>query len=551
MKKFAIFIAVALVLCLLAACQPDTTPSVPTEPTQTSAPTETEIPTGPTEPSIPTEPEAPTETEIPTEHTHIFSAPSCTAPAQCVCGATQGKPLDHSYTATKTPATCNTDGFTTYLCTCGDSYTADIVAAGHQYENYLCIRCDTIDPLHIYDYWLFFGGDYYTSLTAAIRDANAGTPGAAADTQPNAATACSFTLDGKLYIALLQDVTLSDSLTLTQNLTLDLQGHTLTVQGQTALTIDGAAICINSSKTGGTIVSEGATSGCGIKLLSGCADLTGLQICVSGTGTTYGIAQQSGTTLIGSDLVISTTGTGTTYGIYSAGEFTVLRTTVTALSDGAKSRSLYVTATGAGTVTDCSFRGLCTLYQATSVSSSQGINNAGSLIVNDCYAWGSHSGVTSSGALTINGGTYESPGHGGLYLGNVDAPAYIRDAVLRSCAPPENCTADADNNDCGFYIGGGAGRDHIVVYMDNCEIYANLWAFCLRGSSGEQNNTLYISNSRLTGSGFVRVDNTTHRLFVGVGNNFTGEDARDHTGISTTAAVTQTTDTYRTAPAEN
>ncbi len=44
-------------------------------------------------------------------------------------------PNDHSYEAVITPATCETDGYTTYTCACGDSYVADYVAAtGHSYE---------------------------------------------------------------------------------------------------------------------------------------------------------------------------------------------------------------------------------------------------------------------------------------------------------------------------------------------------------------------------------------------------------------------------------
>ena len=42
---------------------------------------------------------------------------------------------DHSYTAEVTDPTCTADGYTTYTCKCGDSYTANVVpATGHDYD---------------------------------------------------------------------------------------------------------------------------------------------------------------------------------------------------------------------------------------------------------------------------------------------------------------------------------------------------------------------------------------------------------------------------------
>jgi len=39
---------------------------------------------------------------------------------------------EHDYKPTVTPSTCTTDGYTTYTCECGESYTGDIVPAGHK-----------------------------------------------------------------------------------------------------------------------------------------------------------------------------------------------------------------------------------------------------------------------------------------------------------------------------------------------------------------------------------------------------------------------------------
>ena len=63
-----------------------------------------------------------------------------------ICGGV----CSHSYTAAVTEPDCENGGYTTYTCTCGDSYTADETAPlGHSYENGSCIRCGAEDPNYI------------------------------------------------------------------------------------------------------------------------------------------------------------------------------------------------------------------------------------------------------------------------------------------------------------------------------------------------------------------------------------------------------------------
>jgi hypothetical protein len=123
--------------------------------------------------------------------------------------------------------------------------------------------------------------------------------------------------------------------------------------------------------------------------------------------------------------------------------------------------------------------------------------------------------------------------------------AYVRDAVLRHSPKPEN-SINADYNEGGFYIGGGSDRNGVVIYMDNCEIYGKNNTFVLRGTSGEHDNKLYMSNCRLTGPGNIRIDNNTHELYLGVGNNFDGSDAVNaDRSQSMVSQVFHTTETYR------
>ncbi len=57
--------------------------------------------------------------------------------------------LEHEYTSVVTAPTCTVDGYTTYTCDCGDSYTDDIVSAtGHDFVNGEC-ACGESDPNYV------------------------------------------------------------------------------------------------------------------------------------------------------------------------------------------------------------------------------------------------------------------------------------------------------------------------------------------------------------------------------------------------------------------
>ncbi len=59
---------------------------------------------------------------------------------------------EHEYTETVTAPTCTAEGYTTYTCECGDTYTDNKVAAtGHTYENGICKACGLAE-VHTHDY---------------------------------------------------------------------------------------------------------------------------------------------------------------------------------------------------------------------------------------------------------------------------------------------------------------------------------------------------------------------------------------------------------------
>ena len=53
----------------------------------------------------------------------------------------------HSYSTAVTAPTCTEKGYTTYTCSCGESYVDDYTdALGHNYENGVCTRCGAVEP---------------------------------------------------------------------------------------------------------------------------------------------------------------------------------------------------------------------------------------------------------------------------------------------------------------------------------------------------------------------------------------------------------------------
>lgn len=89
---------------------------------------------------------------LPHNYSTTVTAPSCTAQGYttyiCACGdsyvSDYVKALDHSYTAKTTAPTCIENGKTVYSCACGDTYTETIKATGHIFEDgeSKCTNCD-------------------------------------------------------------------------------------------------------------------------------------------------------------------------------------------------------------------------------------------------------------------------------------------------------------------------------------------------------------------------------------------------------------------------
>ena len=80
---------------------------------------------------------------------HLFVLGKCLR-----CGEKDPDSHTHEYTKTVVAPTCTTRGYTEHVCSCGSSYKTDYTAAlGHDYKNGLCTRCGAKDPsAHTHDY---------------------------------------------------------------------------------------------------------------------------------------------------------------------------------------------------------------------------------------------------------------------------------------------------------------------------------------------------------------------------------------------------------------
>ena len=97
-------------------------------------------------------------------HNHISNAvaPTCTEAGYttytCSCGDTYtvdgAAATGHSHASTVTDPTCTEDGYTTFTCSCGDSYTEPgETAPGHNYVEGSCTVCGGEDPdFHVHNY---------------------------------------------------------------------------------------------------------------------------------------------------------------------------------------------------------------------------------------------------------------------------------------------------------------------------------------------------------------------------------------------------------------
>ena len=347
---------------------------------------------------------------------------------------------------------------------------------------------------------------YYSTMKLAVQDVNNNTVGTNADSDSSNAVAGVYVDNGQPNVVLLKDALETERSAPSVDMTINLGGHTLSSTGPVAI-----------DSLSGNVTLDGRLSGSKIEIINNEG-----QMARAIQHRTGGLTVNGGTYMCSSKDM-------TGICIYSDGNMTINDVNVVSINTGnsGSAYGVYILANGNAVINNSQIRGLSNYNYADEESgnyyqiNSIGIGNVGTLTINNTYVLGTHSGMSSSGTLYVNGGIFESYGHGGIYFNGTGKKSYVRNATIRDCDMPEGYTATANNNGAGFYIGGGSERHNITVYMNNCDIYGRYQPIVLRGSSGELNNTLYISLSRINTDHKIRIDNDTHKLYSGIGNNFT------------------------------
>ena len=363
--------------------------------------------------------------------------------------------------------------------------------------------------------------DYYGSLADAFGETNAleGSAGASVSVSEE---------DGKKVVTLLSDVELTETLNIVEDATLVLNGHEIT---------NGDNVYISPAiRTNADVVIDGTAEGSAITVNA-----------PAGEKGTVLSAKVGTLTVNGGTYTSNTSGAGTldsyNYAVYTyAGtELNVNSATILAKDTGDKAFTVGINALGDAVLTnttviaEANYMGNATGNNYGSAS--RGIYSTASLELYDCYIWGAHSGVTTTGSVYVDGGTYEGYGHGGFYLAGGSKTSHFYNATISWSPMREGFEADtvAGTNGAGMYI---SQASYIKAYFDNCKFNMNegnasqnwdgdkcpLYAIAINNGYNE----VYVSNCHIEHASRVafRLQKTyTDRyVYYGVGNTYNEEN---------------------------
>lgn len=403
----------------------------------------------------------------------------------------------------------------------------------NDWENEFLYNTQTIEDIKV-KYELV----YYPTIEDAINGTNP-------TTEANSVFGTYYE-SGVLNIVLLKDTTI-EPIEIDRRTVINLAGNTLKFSSSPGLTVN-AHLTIEGALEGSELISEQTfaqgrlayvkeggkltlnkgtytmkTTGCGNTsafYVEGDMEANSVNINVSEVnGKTYGIELAStGYADLENTKIFAVATSGRSYGVSGSGKLEAVESEFIAYSNFGESNANGYT------------------------SMSSGISVSGEINLKDCKAYGTHSGISASGTVEIDGGDYSGYNCGGIYVSGPNSTNYIKNANFSEGAMPEGYVDESGgNNKAAMYIGGSAGRDNITLYVDNCTFTGARQPIVLRGTSGEKNNTLYISNSTInldyTSYG-IRIDNDTMSVFMGAENNFTANNTNRK------ARVSQTTATY-------
>ena len=344
----------------------------------------------------------------------------------------------------------------------------------------------------------------------------------------------------QINVVLLQDAIINHSIKL-NNIVFDLNGYSLIINSDEGIMVDGITEII-SSIPGGRIVSRtNDVTLVSIWRKSTCT-INGVNIDINANdGNLCGVHVYGNLNLVNSNILINGNPTKdnnpSVYGVYG-NLFSRVKIDNSNIEAYTQDGSAYAVFNGdSAEVKNSTLTGFSNYMSNESAFTqySVGCYNNGTLTLTNCNVSGIHSGVDSCGSLIINGGTYSGFGHGGVYFAGCGQTSYVKNATLQEMDMPDGYVAQGPiSTNAGCYIGGGERNDNLTVYMNNCSIFASKHSIVLRGSSGEQNNQVYVSNTTIDVLS-VRIDNDTHKLHIGIGCNFDQE----HTTLPNVVYLTE------------
>ncbi len=381
---------------------------------------------------------------------------------------------------------------------------------------------------------------YYAGLAEALSSINSNNFENEQITEPTEQSGVEVFADANdiVNIGLLKSFDLSETLQIEKDLKLILSGNTLNFSSELAMKIVDADVKIDGSELGSKIVvGDKSTVAKLFEIQSGSLSITGGQYESSTSGSGTSVSPHSAIVLTSGvidfkDATITATDNngGTIQGINIASGCTAsLSNTNVTISSKSGLEVRGVENAGTAIMSNCSILSYAdyTAKNNAYATNSRGVYNTGTLTLKNCTVWGAHAGITSEGTLYIDGGSYSGYGHGGVYFKGAETSSYLKNAEFFDGVMPEGYIADsvAGTNGAGMYIGGAS---NVSVYIDNCELKGNLYAVVLRDSGGEDNNTLYLSDSSVEHKNYIRTKGKrNNKVYIGTGNEF-GTEAVDY-----------------------
>lgn len=358
----------------------------------------------------------------------------------------------------------------------------------------------------------WFSVYYYATLSDAFADINQDSLGASSVSDEKEAVISVYKEKENTFACQIFKDIKDVEMSITANVSIDLDGHTLAIKDSETIVINGKCE-ISNGNISGLSNGEGTRENPYIlfNIQSGSLALKNISLLVKDNngGTVYGVSineKCEGVITDSTIQVVSRTGL-MSYCVNNLGICIIEDSILEAISNHC--------ANAAGND-----------YGQTARAVFGDINS--STTFKNCYIYGAHSGATIKGDLYIDEGIYNGYSHGGFYLSNTGKTTRILNATIQECNLADGYIDDgiAGSNNAGIYIGGAS---NVSIYVDNCNFYGTKQPIVLRGSSGESNNTLYISNSRINLNYLncgIRNDGS-NQIRIGINNNFDNSDLKN------------------------